>query len=102
MAGEDYDVHVHNHPPDNDSEIGLDDDDLAIIEDAEQDDTKVVTKSPPRPYRLGWISVYCIIINKMIGQLPFPCSLSRRRHLGPFSSLIKTQWSSKPLTNNYL
>lgn len=67
MAGNDFDVNVHSHPHDDDSEIGLDDEDLAIIEDAEQDDTKVVTKSPPKQYRLGFISVYCIIINKMIG-----------------------------------
>lgn len=50
-------------------DIGLDDDDLAVIKDAENDHTKVVTKSPVKPYQLGYISVFCIIINKMIGNV---------------------------------
>lgn len=66
MARDDFSIDVH--PQDNDSEIGLDDDDLAVIEDAENDSTKVVTKSPAKPYQLGYISVFCIIINKMIGK----------------------------------
>jgi hypothetical protein len=79
MAGDDFNINVHPH--DDDSEIGLDDDDLAIIEDAEQDDTKVVTKSPPKPYRLGYISVYCIIVNKMIGKFVPSNDLYPKQHL---------------------
>jgi len=75
MAQDDYNVDVQSQ--DGDSVIGLDPDDVAIIhqviENAENDDSKVVTKSPPKPYQLGYISVFCIIINKMIGSYsPFP------------------------------
>jgi hypothetical protein len=48
--------------------LGLDPDDLAIIAEAENDAEKVVTKSPPKPYQLGYISVFCIIVDKMIGE----------------------------------
>lgn len=65
MDPDQYDVNVQLQ--DGDSIIGLDEDDLAIIEDAENDSSKVVTKTPARPYQLGYISVFCIIINKMIG-----------------------------------
>jgi urease accessory protein UreE len=65
MAPDQYDVNVQLQ--DGDSIIALDEDDLAIIEDAENDSSKVVTKTPARPYQLGYISVFCIIINKMIG-----------------------------------
>ena len=71
MAQDDYNVDVQSQ--DGDSVIGLEPDDVAIIENAENDDSKVVTKSPPKPYQLGYISVFCIIINKMIGSYsPFP------------------------------
>jgi hypothetical protein len=66
MAGDDFEVEVR----DADSDLGLDADDLAIIAEAENDAEKVVTKSPPRPYQLGYISVFCIIVNKMIGKKP--------------------------------
>jgi hypothetical protein len=66
MARDDY--NVNEYPQDNDSEnIRLDDDDLAILDDAENDSNKVVTKPPAKPFQLGYISVFCIIINKMIG-----------------------------------
>lgn len=65
MARDDYDVNVQLR--DDDSVIGLDEDDLAILDDAEHDSSKVVTKSPAKPYQLGFVSVFCIIINKMIG-----------------------------------
>jgi len=75
MAQDDYNVDVQSQ--DGDSVIGLDPDDVAIIENAENDDSKVVTKSPPKPYQLGYISVFCIIINKMIGEYsPFPLNFS--------------------------
>jgi len=67
MAPEDYTVDTVRQ--DDDSEIRLDDDDLAFIDDAENDSTKVVTKSPGKPFQLGYVSVFCIIINKMIGIL---------------------------------
>jgi hypothetical protein len=67
MAPEDYTVDTLQQ--DNGSDIGLDYDDLAIIDEAEHDSTKVVTKSPGKPFQLGYISVFCIIINKMIGIL---------------------------------
>jgi hypothetical protein len=71
MAPDQYDVNVQLQ--DGDSIIGLDEDDLAIIEDAENDSSKVVTKTPARPYQLGYISVFCIIINKMVGEFaPLP------------------------------
>ncbi|KAH8703794.1 amino acid/polyamine transporter I [Talaromyces proteolyticus] len=65
MAGDDLAIDVHSR--DHDSELGLDEADLAVIENAQKDSNKVVTKPPVQPYRLGYISVFCIIINKMIG-----------------------------------
>ena len=66
MAQDDY--NVNEYPRDNDSEnIGLDEEDLAILDDAENDSNKVVTKPPAKPFQLGYFSVFCIIINKMIG-----------------------------------
>ena len=53
---------------DDESDLGLDDEDLAIIAEAENDADKIVTKSPPRPYQLGYISVFCIVVNKMVGR----------------------------------
>jgi len=46
MAQDDYNVDVQSQ--DGDSVIGLDPDDVAIIENTENDDSKVVTKSPPK------------------------------------------------------
>jgi hypothetical protein len=66
MAQVDFEIEVGN----TDSDIGLDPDDLAIIATAENDAEKVVTKSPPKPYQLGYVSVFCIIVNKMIGEKP--------------------------------
>jgi hypothetical protein len=57
---------VSAHAQDGDGEIGQDDDDLAIINDA--DDSKVITRSPAKPFQLGRISIFCILINKMIGS----------------------------------
>ncbi len=54
------------------SQLGLDDDDLAFLQDAEHDSSKVVTKSPAKPFQLGYISVFCIIVNKMIGKSNIP------------------------------
>ena len=66
MAHDDYIVNESRQ--DNDVEdIGLDEDDLAILDDAENDDSKVVTKTPAKHFQLGYFSVFCIIINKMIG-----------------------------------
>jgi hypothetical protein len=84
MAQHDFNIDVHSR--DDISEIGLDYNDLAAIEDAENDPTKVVTKPPVKPYQLGYISVFCIIINKMIGKSSSPISsprlfLPRNRHL---------------------
>lgn len=92
MARDDFDIDIH--PRDNDSEIGLDDDDLAVIEDAENDSTKVVTKSPRKPYQLGYVSVFCIIINKMIGRSAFSCTPS------PRSSLPRNRNLRYALSNN--
>ena len=66
MARNDFRIEVQ----DTDSDIGLDPDDLAIIAEAENDAEKVVTKSPRKPYQLGHISVFCIIVDKMIGEKP--------------------------------
>jgi hypothetical protein len=65
MARDDVEVEIQEA----DSEIGIDDEDLAIIAQAENDAKKVVTKSPPRPYQLGYISIFCIVVNKMIGKM---------------------------------
>jgi hypothetical protein len=64
MARDDLEIEVR----DADSELGLDANDLAIIVEAENDADKVVTKSPPRPYQLGYTAVFCIVVNKMIGK----------------------------------
>lgn len=66
MAKDDIDVETR----DSESYVGPDADDLAIIAEAENDAEKVVTRSLPRPHQLGYISVMCIIINKMIGKNP--------------------------------
>jgi hypothetical protein len=68
MARGDYTTAVQQQ--DDISEVGLDDDDLAILDEAEHDDSKVVTKSPVKAYQLGYFSVFCIIINRMIGMSP--------------------------------
>jgi hypothetical protein len=64
MAQEDFEIEVR----DEDSDLGLDADDLAIIAQAENDADKIVTKSPPRPFQLGYTAIFCIIVNKMIGK----------------------------------
>jgi hypothetical protein len=64
MARDDFEIEVR----DADSELIFDADDLAIIAEAENDADKVVTKSPPRPYQLGYTAVFCIVVNKMIGK----------------------------------
>ncbi|KAH8671838.1 amino acid/polyamine transporter I [Tricladium varicosporioides] len=66
MAGDDF-TNVVDSTVNDDGFIGLDDEDLAIIEQAEGDSNKVVTRTPQKPYQLGYISVFSIIINKMIG-----------------------------------
>lgn len=67
MAGDDF-TNVEESTVNDDGFIGLDDEDLAVIEQAEGDSNKVVTRTPQKPYQLGYISVFSIIINKMIGQ----------------------------------
>lgn len=64
MARDDITMEVR----DDESDLGLDAEDLAMIAEAENDSEKVVTKSPPRPFQLGYISVFSIIVNKMIGK----------------------------------
>jgi hypothetical protein len=64
MARDEFTVEVR----DDDSDLGLDAEDLAMIAEAENDSEKIVTKSPPRPFQLGYISVFCISANKMIGK----------------------------------
>ncbi|KAH8593103.1 amino acid/polyamine transporter I [Bisporella sp. PMI_857] len=88
MTQDDYNVNVQQQ--DDDSVIGLDEDDLAIIQDAENDSTKVVTKLPARPYQLGYISVFCIIINKMIGTGIFdtPSSIMYDTHSVGFTLIF--------------
>lgn len=54
MAPDPYSIEVRDDESDI---IGLDKDDLAIIAEAENDSSKVVTKSPPRPFQLGYLEV---------------------------------------------
>jgi hypothetical protein len=45
---------------------GLDDEDLDALRQARGDDTKIVLESP---VRLGYFSLLCLIMNRMIGTI---------------------------------
>lgn len=70
-----------NHPPTDARSVnsgpGLEEEQEEFQEalDARRDRSKIVTFAPP--HRLGWVSVVCIIINRMIGtRNTFCCTIS--------------------------
>jgi hypothetical protein len=58
LDGIDHDSHNEDKPE-------FDADDLALLQEAKQNPNKILTS---RPVPLGYVSVACIIINRMIGK----------------------------------
>lgn len=55
------------YPPYDDRSVSLDSDRRRIHEDDEDDPNEIITDAPKERFRLGYLDVTCLIINRMIG-----------------------------------